>query len=229
MRIRQLSALRALPQPMKYHPARLSMSGLRMLTNEATASRPTTYSNQDRLPRLPVPSLEKSLEAYVKSLVPLLEQKVRDPRSVQHALSVVAAMVDDLQYTGSTLQKEIEKRKIFARDFATQGGLGRALQERLKGQPDDSICTSKGEAGAEQQTSITCLPTTGWTTRYGSTWHITPGAHPCWSIRTGGCSSKPIRTIAHPRHSALRASMSIRMDTPRRMSRKVVRAVEKNG
>lgn len=47
-----------------------------MLNAEASSSKPSTYSNQTRLPRLPIPELEKSLEAYVKSLVPLLEQKV---------------------------------------------------------------------------------------------------------------------------------------------------------
>ena len=35
-----------------------------------------TFSLQDSLPRLPIPDLEKSLEGYVKSLTPLLEQKV---------------------------------------------------------------------------------------------------------------------------------------------------------
>jgi len=40
----------------------------------------------------------------------------------------------DGQYTGGHLQKEVEKRKIFARDFVAPGGLGRHLHERLKGQ-----------------------------------------------------------------------------------------------
>lgn len=48
----------------------------RMLNTEASSSKPSTYSNQTKLPRLPVPDLDKSLEAYVKSLVPILEQKV---------------------------------------------------------------------------------------------------------------------------------------------------------
>ncbi|WVR07972.1 hypothetical protein IAU60_005015 [Kwoniella sp. DSM 27419] len=69
-----------------------------------------TFSNQDKLPRLPVPDLEKSLEGYLKSLDPILEQT----------------------YGKSALSHEVEKRQLFARDFAAPGGLGRTLQERLK-------------------------------------------------------------------------------------------------
>lgn len=69
-----------------------------------------TFSLQSSLPRLPIPDLEKSLEGYVKSLTPLLEQK----------------------YGFDAYCPELEKRKIFARDFAAKGGLGRTLQERLK-------------------------------------------------------------------------------------------------
>ena len=49
----------------------------RTLNTEASGSKPSTYSNQTKLPRLPIPDLEKSLESYVTSLVPILEQKVR--------------------------------------------------------------------------------------------------------------------------------------------------------
>nr|XP_018260190.1 carnitine acetyltransferase [Kwoniella dejecticola CBS 10117]OBR82348.1 carnitine acetyltransferase [Kwoniella dejecticola CBS 10117] len=71
---------------------------------------PKTFSNQSKLPRLPVPDLEKSLEGYLKSLEPILEQT----------------------YEGSALANEVEKRKLFAKDFVAPGGLGRVLQERLK-------------------------------------------------------------------------------------------------
>ncbi|WVQ95947.1 hypothetical protein IAU59_003046 [Kwoniella sp. CBS 9459] len=74
------------------------------------AQQPKTFSNQDKLPKLPVPDIEKSLEGYLKSLGPLLEQT----------------------YGASALNNETEKRKLFAKDFAAPGGLGRVLQERLK-------------------------------------------------------------------------------------------------
>lgn len=48
----------------------LSTTSLRH--KEATS----TYANQSKVPRLPVPDLDKSMDAYVRSLVPLLEQKV---------------------------------------------------------------------------------------------------------------------------------------------------------
>lgn len=35
-----------------------------------------TLSNQNKLPRLPVPDLDKSLQGYLKSVIPVLEQKV---------------------------------------------------------------------------------------------------------------------------------------------------------
>nr|ODO04266.1 carnitine acetyltransferase [Cryptococcus depauperatus CBS 7855] len=69
-----------------------------------------TFANQGNLPRLPIPDLQQSLEAYLKSLTPLMEH----------------------QYDKSSIPNEMEKRKLFVKDFVAPGGLGRTLQERLK-------------------------------------------------------------------------------------------------
>ncbi|ORX37603.1 acyltransferase ChoActase/COT/CPT [Kockovaella imperatae] len=69
----------------------------------------STFSNQDKLPRLPIPDLDKTLQAYIKSLQPIMADK----------------------FSKSDLPHEVEKRRLFARDFAAPGGLGRQLQERL--------------------------------------------------------------------------------------------------
>lgn len=39
-----------------------------------------------------------------------------------------------MQYGKDHAAKEIEKRKLFAKDFAAKDGLGTILQERLRGQ-----------------------------------------------------------------------------------------------
>lgn len=74
-----------------------------------------TLSRQKELPRLPVPPLDKSLERYIKSLRPLLLQQ---------------ALQDG---TGEeSVEAGIKQRQEWAEDFET--GLGRLLQERLKGE-----------------------------------------------------------------------------------------------
>lgn len=80
--LRAISRLVRSPQP---RPLRRDLRRVQLMRSFNTAvnsveSRTTMFSNQDKLPRLPVPDLEKSLEAYVGSLVPLLEQKVRHAR-----------------------------------------------------------------------------------------------------------------------------------------------------
>lgn len=83
-----------------------------MFSHTGPKSKDPTFSNQDKLPRLPIPDLEKALEGYLKSLIPLIEQK----------------------YGAENVQKELEKRKLYAKDFVQKGGIGHALHERLKGE-----------------------------------------------------------------------------------------------
>lgn len=82
-----------------------------MFAHTGPRSKDKTFANQDKLPRLPVPDLDKALEGYVKSLIPLIEAK----------------------YGPENVKKELEKRKLYAKDFATKGSIGHALYERLKG------------------------------------------------------------------------------------------------
>ena len=70
--------------PLSSHTFRQRPSQMRLLSASASVSEHAkTYSNQDRLPRLPIPELDKTMEAYVKSLAPLLEQKVCHLRLAQ--------------------------------------------------------------------------------------------------------------------------------------------------
>lgn len=83
----------------------------RMFSHTGPKSKEPTFSNQDKLPRLPIPDLGKALEGYLKSLIPVIEHK----------------------YGAENVKKELEKRKLYAKDFVAPGGIGQALHERLKG------------------------------------------------------------------------------------------------
>ncbi|ORY88754.1 acyltransferase ChoActase/COT/CPT [Leucosporidium creatinivorum] len=74
---------------------------------------PKTFSRQKELPRLPVPTLDKSLERYIKSLRPLLLEKARQEGKGEESV-----------------EEGIRQREAWAKDF--EEGLGRLLQERLK-------------------------------------------------------------------------------------------------
>ncbi|OWZ78816.1 carnitine acetyltransferase [Cryptococcus neoformans Bt85] len=95
------------------HPASITarnVSRRMFAASTYRSNQPKTFENQSKLPRLPVPDLEASLEGYLKSLEPLLEEK----------------------YDKASLSNEVEKRQLYVKDFASTGGLGRVLQERLK-------------------------------------------------------------------------------------------------
>lgn len=73
-----------------------------------------TLSKQKELPRLPVPTLDKSLQRYIKSLRPLLLEKALKEGEGEESV-----------------EEGIRQREQWATDF--ENGLGRLLQERLKG------------------------------------------------------------------------------------------------
>lgn len=82
-----------------------------------STGQPKTLQFQKDLARLPVPSLPASLERYVKSLKPiLLERALKAGKSVE------------------SVEAELAQRDEWAKDFGKQGGLGKVLQERLKGE-----------------------------------------------------------------------------------------------
>ncbi|BGP14742.1 hypothetical protein JCM10213v2_002693 [Rhodosporidiobolus nylandii] len=84
-------------------------------TTPYRTSQPRTFSNQKSLPRLPIPTLEASLDKYTKSLRPiLLEQAHKEGKGE------------------GWVEQELQKRRQWGQDFAKEGGLGRVLQERLK-------------------------------------------------------------------------------------------------
>lgn len=77
---------------------------------------PRTLSRQKDLPRLPIQPLSLILDKYIQTLRPfLLDQADREGKDA------------------GWVEQELEKRRKWARDFDGQGGLGRTLQERLKG------------------------------------------------------------------------------------------------
>ena len=56
---------------------RITMNATRSMATLASGEEKVkTLSNQNKLPRLPVPDLDKSLQGYLKSVIPVLEQKV---------------------------------------------------------------------------------------------------------------------------------------------------------
>ena len=162
----------------------------KMSTTASESTQVNTFVNQNKLPRLPIPDLEKSTQGYVKSLIPVLEQNVShstlsmDPSSSIH------------QVSPADLPKEIEKRKLFARDFVASGSIGRELQERLKGRK--SVNTRHydwAHSSFSLQISTTSHRTIGSTIHCGLHSLTIPGVHLFSSIPTTGCCSLPIPVI----------------------------------
>lgn len=77
---------------------------------------PRTLQHQKSLPRLPIPTLAASFARYTKSLRPLLlQQALEEGKGVE------------------VVEEGVRRREDWAEDFMKPGGLGRTLQERLKG------------------------------------------------------------------------------------------------
>lgn len=77
-----------------------------------------TLSLQSTLPGLPIPSLNSSLDRYLKSLRPILQQK---------------ALKEGKKDIEESVEKELKIRENWCKDFSKNQGLGITLQERLKG------------------------------------------------------------------------------------------------
>jgi len=108
-----------LAQPLLYRstlasPALSSQQQRMFALTPHRKDQPKTFSRQKELPRLPVPTLDKSLERYIKSLRPLLLEKARQEGKGEESV-----------------EEGIRQREAWAKDF--EDGLGRLLQERLKG------------------------------------------------------------------------------------------------
>lgn len=77
----------------------------------APHAKPRTFDETRNLPRLPIPTLDASLDKYLTSLRPFLAETEGGQVGVERAL---------------------ERRRVMARQFK-QSGLGDRLQGRLKG------------------------------------------------------------------------------------------------
>lgn len=162
-----------------------------------------TLSRQKDLPRLPIQPLASLLEKYIQTLRPfLLDQADREGKDPQW------------------VEQELDKRREWARDFDRQGGLGRLLQERLKGEFAERGCTLRmltlPSARAAPPAPPACPPqtltgsrlTTGSTTTFGSKSRTTRGASRSSSTATGGSCAK--KTRAFRQTSAQRALRTVR-------------------
>ena len=96
-------------------PRMFALASLRR-PQSTDAAPATTFSQQHLLRRLPVPPLRQTLDTYLRSLVPLLQDCARERRA------------DDER---AWVERELKRRRRWADEF--ESGVGRVWQERLIG------------------------------------------------------------------------------------------------
>lgn len=113
MRVHSISKSTFISSPLRQLPS----TARRMFATAAyRADQPKTLAFQKTLPRLPIPALQPSFDRYIKSLRPLLLQDALKEGKNE-----------------GVIDADIKKREEWVSDFMKPSGLGRVLQERLKG------------------------------------------------------------------------------------------------
>jgi len=156
------------------------------------ANQTRTFERQKELPRLPIQTLDASLDKYLRTLRPFLLDQA-----------------DAEGHGQDWVDKELDQRRQWAADFVKQGGLGKVLQERLKGASSFLWVNplrrrAAGEltrATAPSQTSTASRRATGSTTTSGSRSRTTRGACRFRSTATGG-SCVTTTSASRPRCAA---------------------------
>ena len=98
-------------------PARSFRSARMFSLTPHRFDQPKTFAHAKSLPKLPVPKLDASLERYVQSLKPLLLERAKEGG-----------------HDRIWVEKEMDRRREVASDFAKAGGIGQRLQARLQGE-----------------------------------------------------------------------------------------------
>jgi hypothetical protein len=164
--------LRTRTTSLKGHPRSVKMI--------STAGRDVNVS----VPRLPVPPLRQTLDAYLESLEPFLEDL-----SLQ---------------SGRAKEELVAERRTWAADFET--GLGKVCQKRLLGMSLPGKPTQKSLIHSVIQTLKQTHLTTGWTIISGPKKRITKSDCPSSSTRIGGSPwSKIMRSKYQRRNLFMRA------------------------
>lgn len=95
-----------------------ALSSLRRAQSTDAPPPATTFSQQHLLRRLPVPPLRQTLDTYLRSLVPLLQDRAPDRRK-------------EGEDERAWVERELARRRRWADEFEV--GVGRVWQERLIG------------------------------------------------------------------------------------------------